>query len=292
MRILVTGATGFLGGALVRRALAAGHEVCALVRPGSALGPARPELTVCRGTLAAPPWGDLARFGAQSCVHAAWITTPGVYPESPDNDRYRDESLTFLATLFARGVGHAVVVGTSAEYRPSPEPLDEVSPLEPRSRYARAKHALRLVLAERAAAAGARVAWARVFQPYGVGEHPDRLCSAVVRRVRAGERVTLDNPGAVRDWIHADDVAGALLCLAESGAAAVVNVGSGVGRTVGSVALAIASRLRRPDLLVMAPPQPDPLGPLVADATRLRALGWAPRVELDDGLTALIDALR
>jgi nucleoside-diphosphate-sugar epimerase len=288
VRLVVTGATGFLGGALVRRALAAGHDVCALVRPGRALA-ATEGLTVGHGTLAAPPWDELARFRADACVHAAWITTPGVYPESPDNDRYRDESLAFLAALLERGVGHAVVVGTSAEYRPSATPVREDAPLEPRTRYARAKHALRLALAERAAAAGARVAWARVFQPYGAGEHPDRLCSAVVRRLATGERMTLDNPDAVRDWIHVDDVAAALLCLAESRTAAVVNVGSGTGRTVGSVALTAARLLGRSDLLVLTPATPDPLGPLVADPTRLRGLGWAPRVTLEAGLTALIE---
>jgi nucleoside-diphosphate-sugar epimerase len=273
--------------------LAAGHQVCALVRPEPALASRIGDgLTVCRGTLAAPPWDELARFGAQTCVHAAWITDPRVYPESLENDRYRDESLAFLSRLFACGLGHAVVVGTSAEYRPAPTPLDEMrSPLEPSTRYARAKHELRLALAERAETSGG-LAWARVFQPYGVGEHPDRLCSTVIRRLTAGERVTLDTPGAVRDWIHVEDVAAALLCLAEARAVGVINVGSGVGRTVGSIALVIARLLGRPELVIATPPGPEPPGALVADPTRLRGLGWAPRVELEAGLSALIEQLR
>jgi len=295
MRILVTGATGFLGRAFVRQALDAGHDVCALVRPARALSdPVSPaRLTVCRGTLAAPPWEDLARFEAHSCVHTAWITAPGIYPESAENDRYRAESLAFLGGLFERGLDHAVAVGTSAEYRPSRVPLDEArSPLDPRTRYARAKHELHLALAERAAGAGTRLAWARIFQPYGVGEPPERVCSAVIRRLAAGERMTLDTPNAVRDWIHVDDAAAALLCLAESRAGAVVNIGSGVGRTVGSVALAIAGLLGRAELMVTRPTEPDPLGPLVADPTRLRGFGWRPRVELEVGLASLIEHLR
>jgi nucleoside-diphosphate-sugar epimerase len=290
MRLLVTGATGFLGGALVRRALAAGHDVAALVRSVPAPAPVA-KLTVFRGTLAAPPWDDLARFRADSCVHTAWITTAGVYPESPDNDRYRDESLVFLTGLLERGVGHAVVLGTSAEYQPSTAPLHEdASVLEPATRYTRAKRALHLALLERPVAAG-RLAWARIFQPYGAGEPAERLCSAVVRRLAAGERMTLDTPHAVRDWIHVDDVAAALLCLAESRTAAVVNVGTGTGRTVGSVALILAGLLGRRHLLTEA--SPGPLRPgLVADATRLRGLGWRPRVELEAGLAALVEQLR
>jgi dTDP-6-deoxy-L-talose 4-dehydrogenase (NAD+) len=293
MKVLVTGAGGFLGRALVRRAIGAGHEVCALRRPGAPAPDVPAALTICHGTLAAPPWDALARFGAQTCVHAAWITEPGVYPESTANDRYRDESASFLAGLFERGLGHTVVLGTCAEYRPSPAPLDEVrSPLDPRTRYARAKDALRATLTERAAAAGAGLAWARVFQPYGPGEHPERLCSTVVRRLAAGERVTLGRPDAVRDWIHVDDVATALLCLVESRAAMVVNVGTGEGRTVASVALALAALLGRPDLVSPPAVAPDWVGALVADPARLRGLGWAPRVTLDEGLKRLIEHLR
>ena len=290
MRIVVTGATGFLGRALVRRALARGHEVCALVRPGRVLGGAA-GLTVCRGTLADPPLAELARFAADACVHTAWITTAGVYPESPDNERYRDESLSLLTSLFERGVCHVVALGTSAEYRPAAAPLDEGrAPLEPRTRYARAKRELHVALAERAVATGARLAWARVFQPYGGGEPPDRLCSTVIRRLAVGERVTLNSPDAVRDWVHVEDVAAGLLCLLESRADGPVNVGRGVGRTVGSVALMIAELMGRPDLVTARPRGLEPAG-LVADPTRLRSLGWRPGVELEAGLRALIDDL-
>jgi nucleoside-diphosphate-sugar epimerase len=290
MRILVTGATGFLGGALVRRALAGGHEVCALVRPGQSLDRAA-GLTVCRGTLADPPWPELARFAAEACVHTAWITTPGVYPESSDNDRYRDESRRLLSSLFERGVRHVVALGTSAEYRPAAAPLDEArSPLEPQTRYARAKHELHVALAEQAVVADARLAWARVFQPYGVGEPVDRLCSAVIRRLGAGQRVTPYTPQAIRDWIHVDDVAEGLLRLLESRASGPVNVGCGVGRTVGSVASMIAELMGRPDLVTTRPADPEPTG-LVADPTRLRSLGWRPSVELEEGLRELIDHL-
>jgi nucleoside-diphosphate-sugar epimerase len=295
MRVLVTGATGFIGSAFIRQALARGHDIHALVRPGrpvAALGE-HPTLSVSVGTLAAPPWDDLVRFAPETCVHAAWITTADVYLESPNNDRYRDESVAFATGLFKRGVGHAVVVGTCAEYRPSPRPLDEArSPLEPRSSYARAKHELRLALGNRAGTAGARVAWARVFQPYGGGEPPARLCSTVIRRLAAGQRVTLATPGAVRDWIHVDDVATALLCLVESRAGTIVNVGSGIGRTVESIALVIGTLLGRPELIATSPAAPDPLGSLVADPARLRGLGWTPHIDLEAGLASLIEQLR
>ena len=294
MRIVVTGATGFVGRAFVRQAVAGGHVVAALVRPGSAVAPpAHPAVTVTIGALATPPWKDLVHFAPDVCVHTAWITDAGVYLQSAENRRYLDESLMFVTGLFERGVGHVVALGTGAEYRPSAAPLHETrSPLEPRSPYARAKHELRLALGERAHVAGARLTWARVFQPYGAGEPAARVCSTVVRRLTTGERVTLDTPNAVRDWIHVDDVATALLRLVEDRVDAVVNVGTGVGRTVEQVALTIAGLLGRRELIAVGPALADGLGPLVADPAYLRALDWAPHVELETGLATLIEALR
>jgi nucleoside-diphosphate-sugar epimerase len=271
-----------------------GHVVAALVRPESMPGPLpHPAVATMTGTLATPPWDDLVRFSPDTCVHTAWITSAGVYLASPENQRYLDDSLAFVTGLFERGVGRVVAVGTAAEYRPSAQPLHEArSPIEPRSPYARAKHELRLRLSDHAHRASAQLIWARLFQPYGVGEPAARLCSTVARRVAAGERVTLDTPDAVRDWIHVDDVGAALLRLVDVRTETVVNVGTGVGHTVLEVAVTIAGLLGRRELVAAATAPSDGFGPLVADPMRLRSLGWAPRVELEAGLAALIEGLR
>jgi nucleoside-diphosphate-sugar epimerase len=293
MRIAVTGGSGFLGRAFVGRAAAAGHAVAAIVRPTSTPLAAHPAVTTAVGTLARPPWDELARFAPDACVHAAWITEAGVYRCSPDNDRYLEESLSFVAGLVARGVAHVVALGTCAEYQPSTRPLEEAgSPVAPASPYARAKHQLHVALRERLRDAGVSFAWARIFQPYGRGEPPARLCSTVARRLADGQRVELDTPHAVRDWIHVDDVAAALLTLVERRVDAVVNVGTGVGHTVEDVALTIADVLGRRDLVAPRTSGGEEIGTFVADAERLRRLGWTPRVELGTGLAALIEGRR
>jgi nucleoside-diphosphate-sugar epimerase len=289
VRILVTGATGFIGGAFARRALAAGHTVATLVRTP---GPGAPATTQMVGTLAAPPEKEIERFAPDVCLHAAWTTEAGVYRESSENFRYRDDSLAFAGALLDRGLTHLVAVGTSAEYAASARPLhEERSRLLPTSPYATAKHELRLALAERARSAGACLGWARVFQPYGCGEPAARMCSTVARRVAAGERLTLEAPGAIRDWIHVDDVAAALLYMVERRADAVVNVGTGLGRTVYDVALAIAKILGRPELVGPPPGREAAASCFVADVDRLRTLGWVPRVDLSDGLARLVASL-
>jgi nucleoside-diphosphate-sugar epimerase len=296
VRILVSGASGFIGSAFVRCALTAGHQVLALVRsPERATMslPAHPAMTVVPGILAEPPWEAIARFAPETCVHAAWSTQAADYRTSPENAQMQAQSLALASGLFERGVRRLIALGTCAEYAPAAEPLEETcSALGPASPYARAKHELRLALEARARQAGARLTWPRIFQPYGVGEPATRLPSFVAHRLKAGEPVTLEAPRALRDWIHVDDVVSALFCLVHAGASGVVNVGSGTGRTVESVALAIAHRLGRADLINVNASADAETGGFVADPTRLRALGWAPRVDLDAGLSALIEWIR
>jgi dTDP-6-deoxy-L-talose 4-dehydrogenase (NAD+) len=294
VRILVTGGSGFLGRAFIRQALANGHAIAALVRPTSKVQLApHPALTVAIGTIANPPWEALARFAPDACVHTAWITEIGIYRQSRENDRYVAESLALITALLQRGLRHVVALGTCAEYRPSTAPLFEMeSPLEPSSPYGRAKHQLHVLLDERVRIAGARLAWVRIFQAYGPGESPLRLCSTVVRRVTGGEPVKLDMPGAVRDWVYLDDVASALLTLVERCADMVVNVGTGVGHTVDAVARIIAGMLGRVDLAPLPVASADASDAFVADLTRLRAMGWTPHIGLETGLARLVAALR
>ena len=127
MKILLTGPTGFIGSAFARLALARGHQLAGLALPGESL-PAGLEgaATWLRGTLDAAPWKEIAAFAPDLCVHAAWITTPGIYLESPMNERFRDWSLAFVRQLLGMGVAHIVGLGTCVEYRIGKEPLEAV----------------------------------------------------------------------------------------------------------------------------------------------------------------------
>jgi dTDP-6-deoxy-L-talose 4-dehydrogenase (NAD+) len=140
---------------------------------------------------------------------------------------------------------------------------------------------------------GVALAWARIFYPYGEGEHPARLVSSLINRFRRGESVTLNSPASVKDYIHVQDVAEALLRVVECGFAGPVNIGTGEGVTVGSIGQRLAELMSRPDLLrIPAQPVIDPLGFVVADTTRMRSLGWQPQVPLAVGLRRLVEARR
>lgn len=290
MRILVTGGSGFLGSAFTRAASAGGHSVAVLSR--SASGAPDPRITSLLGDIASPPWDAIERFEPDTFVHLAWIATPGVYLESPENHDWVRWSADFFSRLPAVGVRRTVAVGTCIEYQVTGRPSrEDETPISPSSTYARCKHELHGRLREASAANGVPLAWARVFYPYGEGEHPARLASSLVAKFRAGEAVTLKTPGSIKDYIHADDVASALLAVSACGSDGTVNIGTGEWVAVGSVARQIAELVGRPDLLRMPErPVADPLDYVVADAGRLRSLGWRPQVTLVSGLRRLVDA--
>ncbi len=292
MRLLLTGGSGFLGSALARAAADRGHSVAVLSRDVTNRQNSR--LTWLTGGLAEPPWAEITRFAPEACVHAAWITTPGVYLKAPENHHWVRWSLEFLNRLPALGVRQLVALGTCIEYQITGQPLrEDVTPLGPTSTYARCKCDLHEWLRRSPDLAGTALAWARIFYPYGEGEHPARLASSLISRLSHGESVVLKTPGSVKDYIHADDVATALLALLERGFNGPINIGTGEGVAVETIARNLAGMLGHPELVeVPAHPVADPLDFVVADAGRLHSLGWRPQVTLAAGLRRLVQARR
>lgn len=272
MRIFVTGASGFIGSELCRQAENAGHEVLRLATPHR---------------LDALPFALLASFKPEVAVHCAWLTTPGVYTESPENALLRQQSLEMFRALSANGIRHFVGCGTCAEYAPSKLDLEEdKSATAPVSHYARAKHALHTDLRNAASASSVTLSWARIFFPYGPGEHPDRLVSALFRAFQTGRREHLRTPHAVRDYIHVQDVASGLLACALSHADGCYNIGTGEGVSLGRLEAEVARISGRSDVVgepaCAAPGRTEDY--FVASTVKLRALGWAPRIKLAEGL--------
>jgi nucleoside-diphosphate-sugar epimerase len=297
MRILVTGATGFIGAASVRLARDRGHDVAGLARPETILRLGLRNINGLRwlgGTLAEPPWEDIGRFAPEHCLHAAWIADPGVYLDSPLNADYLRWSLAFFGGLKATGTPRAMALGTCIEYRVNGQPArEDATPLDPISPYARAKDALRRGVEEGIAGPGFGFSWGRVFYPYGPGEHPSRLCSALVRRLLAGETLRLKTPESTKDYIYIDDLAAAILAIMEGGLTGAINLGTGEGVTVRELARTIGRLLQREDLVQeTSPAGDDPLYYVVADAHRLRReAGWQPTWTLEAGLRATLEAI-
>jgi len=297
MKILLTGPTGFIGKAFIPLALSRGHQVAGLVIPSERIPAELPpgkDLVWLRGTLEAAPWDEIASFRADVCMHMAWITTPGIYLETPENFRFLQSSIHFLRKVRESRCRHIFGLGTCIEYKIANEPLsEELTPAEPATTYARCKSELRLAMEAEARAHDFVFCWGRVFYPYGPREHPSRLCSSLIQKFTRNEKVILRTPQSTKDYIYIDDLAAALLIVLEKKFHGIINLGTGIGLSVRKIAQTVALMMDKSELIEEAnPPQVDPLGYVVANASKLIGLGWQPEHDLKRGLEKLMAALR
>lgn len=281
-KILVTGATGFVGTPTLALLAATDAEVHAVSRHRPPDGPEGVEWHECNLLEPAATSALVDRVRPDQLVHLAWTTEPRAFWSSPENDRWRAASASLVERFAAFGGWRALIIGTCAEYAwGSLDRLSEDSPLAPRSRYAAAKDALRREVEQ---LDGLSAVWARLFFLYGPGEDGRRLVPMVIDALERGERPPL-SPGAHRrDYLYVDDAALALVGLLASDLTGPVNVGSGRAPAIRELVLALARAAGRPDQIEFgALPAPDEADVVEADIERLRAaIRHSPR-DLESG---------
>ena len=298
----MSGAGGFVGASLVRRLLADGHRVCALLRPG---GPAwrlgdvaadvdrvEVDLLDSEATAAAvrsvrPEWAfHLAAFGGYS-----W-----------EADRRRIIETNLLGTVglleacASEGVEAFVHAGSSSEYGFKDHAPGEDELLEPNSDYAVGKAAATLFCRYVAQREGVRAVTLRLYSAYGPWEEPKRLLPTLIAHALRGELPPLVNPDVARDFVYVEDVAEAfVLAAAKAPAGRIYNVGTGVQTTIEEL-VALVRRI----LPVEDEPQWGSMddrvwdtGTWVANAALIRhELGWEARSDLEEGLRRTIEWLQ
>lgn len=291
-RVLVTGATGFIGRAVLGPLLAAGHDVHAVSRRGAPEW-APPEVRWDAVDLLADPAAAVEAARPETLLHLAWYAEHGRYWTSPENLRWVAATLELVRSFAAAGGRRAVGAGTCAEYEwAGGRCVEGVTPLRPATLYGTAKDATRALLEAAAGELGIEVAWGRVFFLYGPHEDDRRLVASVARALAEGRRAATGDGRQVRDLLHVGDVAGAFAALAGSAVTGAVNIGSGEGRALRDVIAQVGAAAGRPELLDVGalPPRPGDPDELVADIARLRdEVGFAPRIGLEEGIARTVE---
>jgi nucleoside-diphosphate-sugar epimerase len=212
-RALVTGATSYLGRELVRRLLAGGVEVHALVRPGSDLtrlgdGADRPRCHVHDGTTEAMT-AIVAKARPEVVFHLA---TKYAREHRPSEIEELVRSNVLFATQLLEGmaaarVRHLVNTGTFFQHHDS-------EGYRPLNLYAATKQAFEAILAYYADAAGLQATTLRLFDVYGEGDLHPRLMAAIRRAQRTGDPLPVPEDDPVLDLVHVDDVVSAFVAAA------------------------------------------------------------------------------
>ncbi len=290
--LLITGATGFLGQHCLARLAASGAEVHAVAR-GEPDGCRNGIHWHCADLLdATAPRALMERIRPGKLLHLAWGAASSRDMNSPDHLRWAQGGIELLRWFHRTGGERAVFAGSCAEYDWRYGYCSERhTPLAPATLYGASKHALQTVTESFCREVGLSHAWARIFFVYGPYEAPDRLVPAAIRAFLRGEVGRFSEGKQFRDYLHADDVARALLQLLDSELEGPVNVGSGIPVRVRDLVEKIADKLGGRHLSHFGARQGSgDEAPLVAaDVGRLeRELGWSPEWDLENGLDQTI----
>ncbi|MCL0035061.1 NAD(P)-dependent oxidoreductase [Thermodesulfovibrionales bacterium] len=293
-KVLLTGASGFIGRHTVPFLIENGYEVHAVLRTAQPSLKKESRLFWHQCDLLNPEQQErlLAEVKPTHLLHFAWYSTPRKYWTSIENLRWVQASLKLLMNFVEQGGERAVLAGTCAEYDWSYGYCSErITPTQPSTLYGTCKCSLQSILESFAIQSSISIAWGRIFFLYGPHEHPDRLISSVIRSMLKGEPARCSHGNQIRDFLHVEDVASGFIALLESEVQGAVNIASGQPIVLKDVIYKIAARLNRHEMVQLgalpAPTNESPL--LVADVRRLtEEVRWKPKYNLEQGLDQTI----
>jgi UDP-glucose 4-epimerase len=297
---LVTGASGFIGGALVAHLRKCGKRVVALGRPASTLPPAERQVR-----LEAVSAGMIAEALHDEAVDVVFhCAAYGVRPQDRDRAQMFETNVvatrTWVEAAASMGAGAFVYAGSCSEYGPvaRAERIRESHPLDASDLYGASKAAGGRWGAALSRSLGLPFQWVRLFGVFGPGEAPHRLLPYLHDRLSRGERVDLTAGLQWRDLLYVEDAAKGLLRAAEialEGRLGPFNLCTGEPVTVRAMAEEVARQMGAPPKLLdfgARVPRPDEQMWMVGDGSLLaHAGGFRHSIGLNDGVALTLQAL-
>jgi len=291
MKVLLTGASGFIGSYVLNALQNHGIEVVAIGRtqPQATIEFIEADLLGIRNFVPL-----LQQAQATHLLHLAWYAEHGKYWTSPLNLRWTEATVRLVQDFCSIGGKQVIIAGTCAEYDWSYGYFRENDTLlNPDTLYGAAKDATRRLVKAICTQYQVPYAWGRIFQPFGYGENTKRLIPSLIE-VFQGVRAPFEiNTLAYRDFLHASDVAAGFISLILKNAHGEYNICSGEPVRLTKIIKILASLFDMdptPLLVLTAHKFGDP-SMLVGENIKLKALGWQPELTLRQGLELTIQGI-
>jgi nucleoside-diphosphate-sugar epimerase len=299
--VLITGAGGFIGSALVARLAGNGVQLRTvagapgdtIVEPPTHVRSVRADINDIDAIL--PLAHDV-----ETIVHLAGPASAAASFADPVGyvNAHVGGTLSMLEIARRAGVQRFVYVSSAEVYgRVDGQPVNETAPPQPRSPYGGAKAAAENLVRTYANAFGISACVLRPFSVYGPGQAPYALVPTIVRQALESDRVILHDLRPVRDYCYVGDLIDAIerACSLTADGFRVFNIASGIGTSVRDLAQAIIAlsgrRIAIEESGVANRPTNVDIFELIADIERARTqLGWSPKTSLEEGLRATIAA--
>ncbi len=292
-RVFVTGASGFIGAALVKRLVAQNISVAVLQSgktPGRRLAAIADKLRFierAKGTTESLR-DSLLEWAPDTVFHLGW---GGVSNVDRNDAALQSGNVAFTVELaqmcVACGVEQFVGAGSQAEYGKKDSQIAETECPAPTTLYGAAKLSSCFLSERICELEGVRHAWLRIFSTYGPDDNPDWMLPSLIRKLSAGERPPLTLGEQQWDYLYVDDAAAAFIAAAAARINGIYNLGSGKAVSLRALIETVRDKID-PKLELgfgEVAYRPDQVMHLEANIEKLRATsGWSPEISLSDGL--------
>ncbi|SFI52399.1 Nucleoside-diphosphate-sugar epimerase [Treponema bryantii] len=293
-RIIITGATGMIGSAIVREAIKSNYEITCLVRKDSnriknIIESSQVKIVNCNIT-------DYSKIKLKDkydiFIHLAWDKT-SVGGRDDVDCQLKNIQYTLDAVRLAYNCGCSVFIGagSQAEYGVQKVPLTPNLPVNPESGYGIAKYTAGKLSQMLCMQLGIHFNWMRILSVYGPNDGTNTLISYVVRELKEGRSPQLTKCEQKWDYLHCNDAARAFLAVSESGIdGKFYPLGSGSGRILKEYINDIKEALKSDIPVSFGAKEYYPHQPmyLVADTQELENdTKWKPLIAFQDGIKTL-----
>lgn len=288
MKIVVTGATGFLG-SWVCRVLSENHSLTALIRPESN----RKRLDGIENldfvTATVDEWPEVInKAHPHALISMEWWGVDGKDRNNPNQKSNIKRSADLLERL--NPIPLLVGTGSQAELGPVSNLIRESQPDSPTNEYGQSKVVTRSLFIEKALKSSTRFIWARIFSTYGPLDREDWLIPTTMRSLASGQEMRLTKGEQEWSYLHAYDLAKAFqTCIEHEELSGIVNIGNPITVRLKEVVMKIANLEGRPELLNFGsvPYRDDQVMRLAPICESLTSAGWTPKIDIDSGLEHL-----
>ena len=253
-KILITGATGFVGRQIINSLQNSDVDLHIIVRKSSK-GKIPTEHKFASVIYTDDLFSENSDWWLDKCseidivVHAAWYAEPGSYLNSDRNIACLIGSLSLAHGAIKAGVRRFVGIGSCLEYDPTDGYLSVDTPLKPYSLYASTKSSLYMTLTGWFKEVGVEFCWCRLFYLFGEGDSPKRLWGYISKNLENKKPVGLTEGNQIRDYIDVGEAANLIVEKIFSNYVGAANICSGVPITVRELATGLAEKLGGEHLL-------------------------------------------
>ncbi|MCZ7403138.1 MAG: GDP-mannose 4,6-dehydratase [Candidatus Methanoperedens sp.] len=295
--VLVTGATGFVGPYLVRELLRKEARIKVLIMDSAGnLTGLENRITKAYGNILDRNSFHRALEGTDIVFHLAAISNVNYAIAHPEEtfETNATGTLNLLEQARQNEVEKFVYISSSHVYGiPKYLPIDEQHPINPLEPYSVGKAAAEMLVNTYALNYGLKTSVIRPFNLYGVGQSEGFIVPSIIKQAYEKEIVELGNITPTRDFLYIADAINGILAIAESGEG-IYNLGSGSETSIKEVVENIIGIIN-PNKKFVSVEARKRMGAIdiprmCADVSKLKKLGWLPKVSLKDGLMKTIKA--